>query len=115
MEGTALSDLGQITKSANPANSIIINELMRLFYTLNWIHPNSAEVPFWNQEAEKLLLTLQNYVPAKFEPSAVKIAELSKTIKFIPAQAEKHITALFEQGKKATSFSGRLISSSTNM
>ena len=115
MEGTALSDLGQITKSANPAKSIIINELMRLFYTLNWIHPNSAEVPFWNQEAEKLLLTLQNYVPAKFEPSAVKIAELSKTIKFIPAQAEKHITALFEQGKKATSFSGRLISSSTNM
>jgi len=115
MEGTALSDLGQITKSANPANSIIINELMRLFYTLNWIHPNSAEVPFWNQEAEKLLLTLQNYVPAKFEPSAVKIAELSKTIKFIPAQAEKYITALFEQGKKATSFSGRLISSSTNM
>ena len=115
MEGTSLSDLGQITKSANPAKSIIINELMRLFYTLNWIHPNSAEVPFWNQEAEKLLLNLQNYVPAKFEPSAVKIGKLSKTIKFIPAQAEKYITALFEQGKKATSFSGRLMSSSNNM
>ncbi len=46
MEGTALSDLGQVTKSANPAKSILINELMRLFYKPKWIHPNSAEIPF---------------------------------------------------------------------
>lgn len=59
MTGTALSDLGQITKSANPAKSIIINELMRLFYTLNWINPNSAEVPFLEPKLEKLLVSLQ--------------------------------------------------------
>ncbi len=52
IEGTSLSDLAQITKSANPAKSIVINELMRLMYKLNWIHPNSAEIPFWNYEAK---------------------------------------------------------------
>jgi len=111
MEGTALSDLGQVTKSANPAKSIIINELLRMFYCLKWIHPNSAEIPFWNGEAEKFLVSLQNYVPAKFEPNAIKSAELSKTIKGIPSQVEKYIANLFEQRKIAIKFSGGLMSS----
>ena len=104
LEGTALSDLGQITKSANPTKSIIINELMRLFYCLNWIHPNSAEVPFWNLETEKLLIDLQNYTPKKFKPAAINPDLLSKEIKVIPAQADKYMAALFEQRKKPTSF-----------
>ena len=104
IEGTSLSDLAQITKSANPAKSIVINELMRLMYKLNWIHPNSAEIPFWNYEAEKLLISLQNYAPNKFEPSFIKPEDLNKGIKVIPAQAEKYIAALFELRQKPTSF-----------
>jgi len=84
-----------------------------MFYCLKWIHPNSAEIPFWNAEAEKLLVSLQNYVPAKFEPNAVKSAELSKTIKGIPSQVEKYIANLFEQRQKPTKFSGGLTSWST--
>jgi hypothetical protein len=104
IEGTSLSDLGQATKSGNPAKSILTNELMRLFYKLKWINPNSAETPFWNYEAEKLLISLQNYAPNKFEPSFIKPEDLSKGIKVIPAQAEKYIAALFELRQKPTSF-----------
>ena len=75
-----------------------------LFVLVKTSNPNSAEIPFWNYEAEKLLISLQNYAPKKFEPSFIKPENLQKGINAIPAQAEKNIADLLELRQQPTSF-----------
>lgn len=72
IDGLALGDNGQIKRFANPALSANINELMRLFYQMEWIHPNTADIPFWNTLAEEFIARLDEYKPAAFEPVEVQ-------------------------------------------
>ena len=44
----------------NPAKSMIINELMRVFYELGWIMPSTAEINHWNLMVEELMAALQS-------------------------------------------------------
>ncbi len=104
LTGTALADLGQITKGGNPAKSTTINELMRLFYSLDWMHPNAAELPFWNAEAEELLASLQSYEPQLFEPEKVSGQNLRTDLCKIPSQLEIRIARLEETRKQQSKF-----------
>jgi hypothetical protein len=88
--------LGHITKSQNPADSPTINELMRLFYTLGWIHPNTAETPFWNAEADKLIQSLKHHQPKVFASDVVNPDHLNPHPAKTPTQLEQRIQTLFE-------------------
>lgn len=96
LDGTALADLGQTTHSKNPAASVTMNELMRLFYTLGWIHPNSAEIPYWNAKAADFLDTLSSTVLPNFNSEAVDTAKLKQAIPALQTQLELRIAKLFE-------------------
>lgn len=104
LEGHALADLGHITKSGNPAKSSTINELMRLFYTLGWINPNAAELPFWNVEAEKLLNALRESTPKPFNPQSVEVQNLKTDTTKLLSQLELRIAGLEESRKQKSKF-----------
>ncbi|MDY0152892.1 MAG: hypothetical protein RBS43_11510, partial [Candidatus Cloacimonas sp.] len=104
IEAVSLADMGQITRSQNPAASNTINELMRLFYTLGWIHPNTADLPYWNNAAQELLTSLQEHSAPLFDPKAVNIDHLNKEISNNPTQLEQRIAALFESRKEIKRF-----------
>lgn len=44
----------------NPARSMLINQLMRVFYELGWIPASTAEINYWNQMAIELMASLVN-------------------------------------------------------
>ncbi len=96
LDGTALADLGQITRSKNPAASVTINELMRLFYTLGWIHPNSAEIPYWNAKAAEFLGSINSADVVAFNPEAIEEGKLKHDIPALQTQLEIRIAKLFE-------------------
>gem|GEM_PF-5528371 len=96
LEATALADLGHLTKSRNPADSPTINELMRLFYTLGWINPNTAETPFWNAEADKLIQSLKHHQPKAFASAAIDPDHLNPHPAKTPTPLEQRIQTLFE-------------------
>jgi formate dehydrogenase major subunit len=104
LEGTALADLGHITRGGNPARSATINELMRMFYTLGWISPNAAEIPFWNAEAEKLLSSLNEYGAAAFDPARVDTAKLKTEAVKPDSQLETRINYLWETRRTQKKF-----------
>jgi len=104
MEGTAVADLGHVTRGGNPARSATANELMRLFYLLEWINPNAAEVPYWNSEAQRMLLEMASTHPADFRPETVNPAILRTAIDKTPTQLEKLIARQYEERKQQTRF-----------
>ncbi len=44
----------------NPSRSMLINQLMRIFYELGWISASTAEINYWNQMAIELMASLVN-------------------------------------------------------
>jgi formate dehydrogenase major subunit len=104
LDGCALADLGQVTYSKNPAASETIHELMRLFYSLGWIHPNSAEIPFWNAKAADFLNTLNSTEPPSFNPDTIDTEKLKQDIPGLHTQLDLRIAKLFETRKEKQSF-----------
>lgn len=97
LEGMAIADMGHLTKSANPAASVTINEIMRLFYTLGWIHPNSADMPFWNQKAEEFVQAMNATAKAKeFNAESISKDKLKPYPVKLETQLEAKIKKLFE-------------------
>jgi len=60
IEAHTLGDMARPGVWMNPAKSMIINELMRVFYELGWIMPSTAEINHWNLVVEELLAALQS-------------------------------------------------------
>ncbi|GAB1467860.1 hypothetical protein MASR2M64_05500 [Candidatus Cloacimonadota bacterium] len=106
LDGTALADMGHVTHSKNPALSATINELMRLFYTLGWIHPNSAEIPYWNSEAADFLASLKDLDVPMFNAETVDAAKLKHKIPALQTQMDIRIAKLFESRTVAQKFEG---------
>jgi formate dehydrogenase major subunit len=104
IDGMCLADLGQLAYSQNPTASITINELMRLFYKLGWIHPNSADLPYWNGAAKDFLLSLKEHSVPMFDPKAVNPEHLNTDVPILPTQVEERIAHLFETRKNQTGF-----------
>ncbi|MCK9310381.1 MAG: hypothetical protein M0P99_08920, partial [Candidatus Cloacimonetes bacterium] len=106
LDGTALADMGHVTHSKNPALSATINELMRLFYTLGWIHPNSAEIPYWNSEAADFLASLKDLDVPMFNAETVDTAKLKHKIPALQTQMDIRIAKLFKSRTVAQKFEG---------
>lgn len=60
IEAHTLGDMARPGAWMNPAKSMIINELMRVFYELGWIMPSTAEINHWNLVVEELMAALQS-------------------------------------------------------
>ncbi|HNQ43287.1 MAG TPA: hypothetical protein PKI59_02610, partial [Candidatus Cloacimonadota bacterium] len=101
-DGVALGDAGQIMRFANPALSATINELMRLFYKLEWIHPNTADIPFWNTMAEEFIARLDEYQPAEFK--GVQVEQLRNYTVASGASINRLMDDLYEIRKQAVKF-----------
>ncbi|MFA7213444.1 MAG: FAD-dependent oxidoreductase [Candidatus Cloacimonadaceae bacterium] len=67
IEGCAIGDNGEISRFVNPTRSILINELMRLFYQLNLISPATADMPHWNNLAKGLLVKMSQRAAKHYE------------------------------------------------
>ena len=104
LEGTSLADLGHVTKGDNPGKSSTINEVMRMFYSLGWIHPNSAEVPFWNTMADGLLVSLQETETARFTADSIDPDKLKKETNKLPSQLELRVEKLFRTRQELHNF-----------
>ncbi len=104
LEGHALADMGHLTRGGNPAQSTTINELMRLFYTLGWIHPNSAEIPFWNAAAEEFLQGLATHQPLPFDAKTIDLDKLATEVHSTDSQLLARIKILAEKRKEITSW-----------
>ncbi|MDD4309918.1 MAG: FAD-dependent oxidoreductase [Candidatus Cloacimonetes bacterium] len=104
IDGLCIADMGHITKSSNPANSPTINELLRLFYTLGWIHPNTADLPYWNAAAQEFVAAISQNTARKFDPKQINPENLLQEPCLKPTQLEQRIALLFEQRKDKTGF-----------
>ncbi len=67
LEACAIGDNGKISRFVNPAKSNIINELLRIFYSLKWIPPTTADLPHWNNLAEEKLKQMGQRRPAEYD------------------------------------------------
>ncbi|MDZ4121804.1 MAG: FAD-dependent oxidoreductase, partial [Candidatus Cloacimonadaceae bacterium] len=71
LDATALANGAQICRYHNPLKSDIFNQIMKLFYELGWMHPNSAESNYWNQMASLLIQEVAKRSADTFEPALV--------------------------------------------
>ena len=67
LDGSTLGNMGQTGFWHDPARSMIINEIMRLLYSLGWMSAGAAEVSFWNNAAQKLMDGLKEYRAKPFD------------------------------------------------
>ncbi len=104
INGTALANNGLICKYSNPRQSNLMNQLLKLFYELGWIHPNTAEINYWNEMAEKLLKGLESYKADIFDLSKVKTDRLSNEVISASGVLTKRIEALYHSRSQATKF-----------
>ena len=104
IDGHALANGWGITRFCNPAQSAIINELMRCFYQLGWISPATADIPFWNEEAIRLLASLSERKPQSYQENAVKPEDLRVTPLPPDSLLQRQIINLYNKRKEITSF-----------
>ncbi len=104
IEGTALANGALICRYGNPTQSDTINQLMKLFYEQNWIHPNTAEINFWNTAAEKLLTELEVYVPQTLDPGKINPDNLNQDTLTAATILTRKMDVLFESRKQEKGF-----------
>lgn len=68
LDGSIMGNMGQRGVWNDPSRSNLINEIMRMLYSLGWINPGTAEISFWNNTAAELLSGLTEHQPAAFDP-----------------------------------------------
>jgi hypothetical protein len=103
IDGVAIGDNGMISRFCNPTKSGIICELLRLFYQLQWIHPNTADIPFWNAEAESFLGKLESFKPNMFDALPLD-KSLREEVEASDAPAESLMASLYSLRTKAVKF-----------
>lgn len=94
--GIALANDGIITRYHNPARSDMINHLMKLYYELGWIHPNTAEVNFWTLQCQELLHQLTEHKPLKWNEMSIDPALLDRDIHPADSQITRKIDELYK-------------------
>ncbi|MCB5262729.1 MAG: FAD-dependent oxidoreductase [Candidatus Cloacimonetes bacterium] len=103
IEGCAIGDNGEISRFANPSRSVTINELMRVFYQLNWISPATADLPHWNNLAAILLSKMSERAARPYDT----LPEIALREAVVPSDApvEKYLESLYELRKIPVKFS----------
>ncbi|HPS39148.1 MAG TPA: FAD-dependent oxidoreductase [Candidatus Cloacimonadota bacterium] len=104
IEGHTLGNMGQINKFHNPSKSMIINELMRVFYTLGLISPATAEINHWNTAVENLLAELGSYNPETFSEKQIDPNDLRLKPLGVKAPLRSRIVKLHLSRKEKTVF-----------
>lgn len=93
IEGCAIGDNGEISRFANPTKSMIINELMRIFYKLNLISPATADLPHWNNLAANLLVKMSKNVAKQYDSLPAKALRKEQVLSDAPI--EKYLDELY--------------------
>lgn len=104
LDGTALANRMGITRFANPARSKLINELLRLFYEVGWISPATADIPYWNELAGKLIATLASAAPKEFDPTRINLEILRAEPQPAASQFDQNIAELYAARRISTGF-----------
>ncbi len=104
IDGHALANMGHLTTYRNPSKSMLINELMRMLYTLELISPATAEINYWNNSAEQLLESLVGTEPKPFIASAIDPATLRKIPVEKQSPAVPRLKKLYAARKDKVSF-----------
>lgn len=103
IDAKVLGDNGKISIFTSASKSNVINELMRLFYQLEWISPATADIPYWNNLADLFISDL-----AKREPSnkklKIELANCRTEVKPSDNPMEKYLQELYEERHKKSSF-----------
>lgn len=102
IEGLAIGDNGEVSRFVNPAKSMVINELMRVFYTLNWISPATADLPHWNNLALGLLAKMSHSVPEPYD----SLPDIALREAVVPSDApiEQYLESLYKLRKTPVQF-----------
>ncbi|MBW6514566.1 MAG: FAD-dependent oxidoreductase [Candidatus Syntrophosphaera sp.] len=104
IDGTALaSDFG-ITRFHNPSKSILANELLRLFYELDWISPATADINHWNEAAQDLLESATSIPEVAYDPGLIDLSLLRDTVIPVDSLLQHRVTDLYEQRKLTSKF-----------
>jgi len=104
IDGKAIANTGIITQYRNPTQSAIINHLMKVFYELGWIHPNSAEISFWNEKADQFINQMREYQWQVPDLTQIDCNKLSKDPVANESMLFAKINLLYEQRKESTEF-----------
>ncbi len=104
IDGKAIANAGFVTQYSNPTRSVIINHLMKLFYELGWIHPNSAEITFWNEKAEQFITQMREYQWQVPDITQIDCTKLNQDLKMDKSMLFAKISQLYEQRKESTEF-----------
>jgi hypothetical protein len=102
IEGHVLGDNAKISRFVNPSKSTVFAELTRLFYSLGWISPATADIPYWNNLAQELITSLKKHKRQSF--TSVDPSTLRTLIQASDAPMESHMARLFKLRKSAVKF-----------
>ena len=103
-DGTALATRCGITKFRNPAKANLINELLRLFYELEWISPATADITHWNEAAETLLKAGFPDAPQPYDPAKTDIDALRDQVLPLDTLLQQRIILMYDKRKEPTGF-----------
>ncbi|MDZ4183013.1 MAG: hypothetical protein U1B83_09065, partial [Candidatus Cloacimonadaceae bacterium] len=104
IDAHALANRGSITRYRNPMRSNKINELMRLFYELEWISPATAEINHWNALAEEMIDSARELKAQSFEPGNVDPETLREHPTPCHSTLDIRIEELYQARVKAVTF-----------
>ncbi len=96
IEAHTLGDMARPGLWMNPAKSMIINELMRVFYELGWIPPSTAEINHWNLKVEELMAVLASRQVQNPSVDGLNPDTLSNEAAFPQYELDLRIKRLYE-------------------
>lgn len=99
IDGTMLGNYGAVSFFHNPARSANINEILKIFYEMNWISPALADINLWNTFADQLLEELKTRPYPPFDPYSIDPKTLDDSVKPVTSELDIRMAALFERRK----------------
>ncbi len=106
LDGCALGNYGVVSFFKNPAKSKYINELLKLFYEMDFISPTLADVNNWNTMANNLLDELIDRQIPTFDPAAIDKTAPAKIKPRKLSYLEERMQQLYETRKHPMEFGG---------
>ncbi len=106
LDGCTLGNYGIVSFFKNPAKAKYINELLKLFYEVNFMSPTLADINNWNTMANTLLDELAARRIPTFDPDYVDKATLSKLKPRKLSYLEERMLQLYETRKHPMEFGG---------
>ena len=104
IEGSALADDGGVALFKNPAKSLLMGELLRLFYSLGWISPATADINHWNEEVQRLLKTAPQAPAEKYDPRHMDINSLRDSVLSPDSLLWQHLEKFYQTRKSPVTF-----------